>query len=151
MGISQTFKPVENFNPVLTSQNQNWNYNMGYRFLAETDGDVISLGGRWAVGITATVRLYSYPAGAVLASASVTGAGTTFNYTSLGSPVAIASGNTYVVAVRLIGNSSGCYSAGQSYPESYGGIEILGSTYLISSDAVPTNLITNDQCDVWAS
>lgn len=131
--------PLQETSPAITGQDINWNYNMGYRFSPSTDGDVTELGGKWTSGVTHTVRLYAYPAGTVLASASVTGNGS-WNYTSI-TPVSITSGNTYVVAVRLDLQNSGYYTTGYSTPAASGGINMLGTTYRNGSNAMPTNLV----------
>ena len=44
----------------ITNQDQNWNYNMGYRFTPSVGGQVTQLGGRWKNGIVHTVRLFNF-------------------------------------------------------------------------------------------
>jgi hypothetical protein len=133
--------PLQAVNPSLTNQNVNWNYNMGYRFTANSNGNVTELGGRWSNGITHTVRLYAYPAGPLLASVNVTGTGD-WNYSSISS-VALTQGNQYVVAVRLNSQSSGQYGT-ISLPQTEGQITINNSTYLSGSNSMPTNSVTNN-------
>ncbi len=134
--------PLQEENLAIAAEDQNWNYNMGYRFTAEVDGNVTQLGGRWRSGVSHTVRLYSYPAGTQLASVSVTGAGSsTWVYQNI-STVSLTAGNQYFVAVRLNSQSSGLYSTGVSAPFSSGGVTVSGSGYQYNSNAMPTNLIT---------
>jgi hypothetical protein len=128
--------PLQLENPAIFQQNQNWNANMGYRFTANSDGNITALGGRWADGAIHTVRLYAYPSGTLLASANVTGS-TNWNYTSLATPVAISSGNDYVVAVR-VNNLSGLYS-NMALPVNTGGVTIVSSMYRLFSNNMPNS------------
>ncbi|UTW63558.1 DUF4082 domain-containing protein [bacterium SCSIO 12741] len=132
--------PLQALNPPITAQNLNWNYNMGYRFTANANGNVTELGGRWRDGVTHTVRLYSYPSGSVLATTNVTGNGD-WSYASI-SPVSLTSGQQYVVAVRLNSQSSGLYGS-VSMPTTSGQITINGSCYASSTNNMPTNIITS--------
>ncbi|MCI5057060.1 MAG: DUF4082 domain-containing protein, partial [Flavobacteriales bacterium] len=134
--------PLHDLDEGLTGQNINWNYNMGYRFTALSDGDITQLGGRWTNGVNHTVRLYSYPSGTLLESVVVTG-DIDWNYVNLSSPRAVTAGEQFVVAVRLDAQSSGCYGPINGVPVSSGGISIEGGTYRSNSNAMPTNLITN--------
>jgi len=129
--------------PLVANENVNWNYNMGYRFRADINGTVEELGGRWANGVSHTVRLYSYPAGAVLASANVTGADDEWAYTGI-TPVSLVSGTEYVVAVRLTSNNTGVSgTVPGGLPYSSGDVTIITSMYRANSNLIPnTNSTT---------
>ena len=132
--------PLQAQNPSTSGQNLNWNYNMGYSFTPNSNGNVTELGGRWKSGVSHTVRLYNM-AGTVLASAVVVGNGT-WNYSSISS-LALTKGTQYVVAVRLNSQSSGQYGA-LPMPVSSGQVTINDSRYISNSDALPTTINTSN-------
>ena len=140
---AQTTNPLQSLNYGIAGQNNNWNYNLGYRFTANANGSVTQLGGRWRNGVIHTVRLYDYTAGGtLLASINVTG-NMNWSYANLATPVTLVEGNQYVVAVRLDAQSSGMYSNGISLPTQSGNITIENATYINNSNAMPTNSVTN--------
>lgn len=93
--------------------------------------------------MTHTVRIFAYPSGTVLRTASVTNSGGNYSYTSLGTPLSVSTGDVYVVAVQLNRQNSGEECQGYYFPESSKGIQILGTCTLRNSANMPTNLITN--------
>ena len=124
-----------------TSCSYSWNYNMGYRFDVNADGDVTQLGFMAGDTNSRTVRLYAYPAGTELASATANGGGAgVWVYTDI-TPVSLTNGNTYVVSVRHTG-SNACYKTTVA-PFTQGDIDYLGASYISNSNAMPTNLITS--------
>ncbi|MEE8339534.1 MAG: putative Ig domain-containing protein, partial [Xanthomonadales bacterium] len=118
--------------------NIGWNYAMGYHFKAAVDGNITQLGGLF--NGTKTVKLFRR-GGPELASISVT-ANNAWSYVSI-PPVAITAGVEYTVAAYLTG-SGASYSSGLSFPQTFGQIEILGSTYTSTSsnpDAIPDSIV----------
>ena len=129
-----------------------WDYNMGYEFIAGANGIVNKLGGRWNDGSTKPVRLYRSSDGACLAKTSVSSSGGAWTYGAVTdcttgapiSPVSINSGSTYVVAVRgLASGARNCYNIFSTNPDIVSGnVTITRSLYSFSVDTIP---VTTDQ------
>jgi hypothetical protein len=120
--------------------NINWNYNMGYRFTPEVDGKMKEVGGNWSDGVQHTVYLFDYTGGgSLIDSFQVMGTGS-WTYDTI-TPINLDSGNTYVLSVRLRANRSGSYGRVR-FPQTKSQVIIHGATYVDSTSAMPTNLIT---------
>jgi len=118
--------------------NIGWNYAMGYHFTTGVDGNITQLGGLF--NGTKTVKLFRR-GGPELASVSVT-SNNAWSYVSIPA-VAIAAGVEYTVAAYLTG-SGASYSSGVNFPQTFGQVEILGSSYASTSsnpDAVPDGIV----------
>ncbi len=119
-----------------------FDYNMGYKFTPNVNGDVTQLGLRADSG-TRTVRLYD-SLGNVLASASVTANGASnWVYASI-SPVFLKSGSVYYVAQES-GTNHYCYLS-YTTPVTQGDITINSSWYSASSGGPPG---TTDTGYMW--
>ncbi len=120
--------------------NVGFNYNMGYQFTANTDGEIIKLGGLFSG--TKQVRLYRYPDGAEIASATVT-SGNDWQYTDI-DPIQVTAGSKYIVAAYMEG-SGASYQSGVSYfPQNYGSITIERSAYIYNATTMPLNFSTTN-------
>ena len=93
------------------------------------------------------MRLYSYPLGTLLASASVpTEPGPYFKYANI-TPVSVVAGTSYVVAVRS--NQPSCnglhncfVSPGDNMPFTIGNITINDSRSMAASDSMPNTVFS---------
>ncbi len=90
--------------------NSGWHYAMGYRFTPKKSGQITHLGGFF--NGTKVVKLFdkSTTPPTLLAQTTVAG-NNTWVYAPLGSPVAISSTKTYIVAVYLAGSGASYRSA----------------------------------------
>src|SRR3989344_3808884 len=121
-------------------------YNRGFRFTPAVSGKITQLG---LAGINGpyTVRLYSYPLGTLLASASVpTEPGPYFKYANI-NPVSVVAGTSYVVAVRS--NQPSCnglhncfVSPGDNMLFTIGNITINDSRSMAASDSMPNTVFS---------
>jgi hypothetical protein len=85
----------------ISSGNGGADYNMGIKFTPTANGYIDKLWLRLDTGFNSTVRLYRQSDGAVLATASISSIGSgTWVSSTLGSPVSVTSGTTYIVAAR---------------------------------------------------
>lgn len=110
-----------------------WNYTMGYGFTPNKTITVTALGGLF--NGAKTVYLFNRTTGAVLASASVTSANA-WAYTNI-TPVTLAAGTAYSVAVYLAG-SGGAYRSGTvATPRALADATINGSCYRSGSALEP--------------
>ncbi|RMG94719.1 MAG: tandem-95 repeat protein [Chloroflexi bacterium] len=124
-----------------TGSNIGWNYVMGYHFVPQVAGRITALGGSF--NGNKLVKLFDATSGAVLAQTYVTSSNT-YAYQAI-APVNVAAGKKYTIVVYLAG-SGGSYTR-QSFPQTYGDIQITGGTYASTAagntTARPTNTITS--------
>lgn len=113
----------ENSNSI--SGSYSWTWNMGYRFVPESDEQVVELC-KYSDG-DKLVKLYdsSYN---VIGSVTVSGADDSWSCAELATAVDITAGSTYYVAAHLDG-SIGYYKGGVGLPKTYNGIEVQTSVY----------------------
>jgi hypothetical protein len=112
------------------------NYAMGYKFTPQAAGKITALGGYF--GGTKTVKLFR--GSTQLASASVV-SNKTWAYTNI-TPVSVAAGTQYTVAVYLAGSGGTQRTSIAALPRTYGSIRIDAATQvstLFKSSAIPTS------------
>ena len=121
----------------------NSNYAMGYHFRPQVEGSVTELGGQF-FGVK-RVRLFDFDSGAILVQTNVGGVGNAFTYRAI-TPVQVAAGRKYTVAVYLAGSGGSYRRFGASLPLTLGQVDILSSTYAytgLSPNARPVNSVTS--------
>jgi len=113
-------------------------YNMGYQFTPDVNGQVTQLGLMGASAEARTVRLFLQSDGSLLASVSVTGAGAgTWVYEDI-TPVNLTADVAYVVAARSSGGTQWCYDSSFSTPTTQGNVSIDNTLYITASDNMPS-------------
>ncbi len=118
-------------------------YNEGFRFTPNVNGRITQLGLNCDSG-TRTVRLYSYPAGTLLANVDVTANGLgTWVYAAI-TPVNITTGSSYVVATRNTGGLNRCRVNPYTPPATVGNITINDNRVIAASDAMPDAINNNN-------
>ncbi len=129
---------LQSCKPQTISRNVNWNYNMGFRFTPQVNGQITELGGDWSDGVTHKVHLFDYSSGNPIDSFTVTGNGK-WNYIPI-TPINLNANQTYVFTVRLNAQRSGVYGR-LRFPITKSNVLIHGATFIDSTSAMPTNLI----------
>ncbi|MEM9596077.1 MAG: Ig-like domain-containing protein, partial [Acidobacteriota bacterium] len=166
-GYVHSYQPwQENANGTLQTD-VNGSFAAGYHFTPQADGLILELGGLW--NGSKRMRVFDKATGVDLVDDPTTTNEETFfvnssnswSFRALPRPIYVRAGTTYTVAVYTGGSGGSIYSNVQTFPRTYGAIQIEGATAistLTDPDAIPTNTdptVMYGQVDIrfaeWAS
>jgi len=122
------------------------NVNRGYRFTANSAITVTQLGMEVpgaATGLVYNLKLWNFTTQQMIASATLTANGTeTWQWATLGSPVALTSGQDYIVTLSSAANNwAYFYSTSPTYLPS-GVVQYVEMRYSNTTDVFPTNVLS---------